>query len=99
MPALYLLESIIKYHCDVYRDVFGENILCTFATVAEAMKDYVDPQARHALCYVRNSLNSFYAKNVGLNSIRIECHAICDKPIIYCGDYAHLNSSLRKTCE
>ena len=61
MPALYLLDSIIKNHGDPYRAVFQPNLVSTFVAVFEALED---PQVRMALYKLRNTWNSLFDPRV-----------------------------------
>ena len=57
MPAIYLLDSIVKNHGDPYRSVFQPNLVSTFAAVFEAIED---PRIRISLHKLRNTWNSIF---------------------------------------
>ena len=75
MPALYLLDSIIKNHGDPYRAVFQPNLVSTFAAVFEAIED---PQIRMSLYKLRNTWNSLFDPRV-LESLDVKVQGEFDR--------------------
>ena len=61
MPALYLLDSIIKNHGDPYRAVFQPHLVAAFAAVFEANED---PGVRTQLYKLRNTWPSLFDPRV-----------------------------------
>lgn len=61
MPALYLLDSIIKNHGDPYRAIFQPNLVSIFAVVFGANES---PNVRMALHKLRNTWNSIFDPRV-----------------------------------
>ena len=61
MPALYLLDSIIKNHGDPYRAVFQPYLVAAFAAVFEANED---PGVRTQLYKLRNTWPSLFDPRV-----------------------------------
>ena len=57
MPALYLLDSIIKNHGDPYRAIFQPSLVSIFAVVFGANES---PNVRMALHKLRNTWNSIF---------------------------------------
>ena len=75
MPALYLLDSIIKNHGDPYRVVFQPNLVSTFAAVFEAIED---PNIRMSLYKLRNTWNSLFDPRV-LESLDVKVQGTFDR--------------------
>ena len=75
MPALYLLDSIIKNHGDPYRVVFQPNLVSTFASVFEAIED---PNIRMSLYKLRNTWNSLFDPRV-LESLDVKVQGTFDR--------------------
>merc|ERR1719264_1691971 len=75
MPALYLLDSIIKNHGDPYRAVFQPNLVSTFAAVFEAIED---PRIRISLHKLRNTWNSLFDPRV-LESLDVKVQGTFDR--------------------